>query len=558
MTEAAPHADPLAHVEAAIRSIWVELLDEPSVDVEDDFFDVGGNSLLAILLVAQIRSLLGVQLSLEDVFRTPTIAALSQLALRREPDGFGVAALIPKAPPSPDGTYAPSPDQEERFFRWVAIERPGRGRVVRNVFCALTLEGAVDPLKIEGSLHVLLDRHELLRTTFATVDGAVRLIPPSSGAGLRLLQADLTDESPEAARRVARELVQKDVNEPFDYRRPPLVRARLVRVHGAESVLAVVVDHLLVDGWAMQVVVDELTSIYDALVHERPIELPRLAVRFVDYAHWRRLSTDRHLAELGSYWQAKFASGAVLRPAFPLAHTNGHVPPSSPAESETVALPGSFSDDVQRAAEHGRCTVFAVALAGVSIACHALTGREVIPVFGSVADRALPELSGLVGPLYQRVCYAIDLASDPTLADVLARTRVEMLETLAHKDLPFSNLDAILRRAAGLRPDDEFAQIYLEINKANRLPAHSGGVAFSAYRDAEVTHAGPGLALWMALNPGRECFLAATYRRGRYSRPAIANLLRAMGATITAMARDANQRVSEVRPVIATVAAGGV
>ena len=439
----AASASPLSPTEAWIAALFRTLLGADTAGRESDFLALGGHSLAAARLVARLRSDHGIDLPLAAVFEAPKVAAL---ALRVE-----AALADPPRDPCPPILRAPRDGPlplsfaEERL--WFA-EQLAPGDAAYHVPALLRVHGALDRPALARALQTIVLRHEALRTTFPTVDGAPqRRIHATIPLEIEL---HMLTSAPIAPDRLAalKAFAEDRALRSFDLTEGPLLRVDLITLAADDHALLLVFHHLAADGWTVSLLLSELAALYDAFRAGLPDPLAPLALQRADHAAWQRatLTGDRLSALLG-YWTARLAGLAPLD----LPHDHPCAPASSDDRGEGASLPLTFP--VQLAASLaalGRetsSTLATVVLAGFALLLARLTGEEDLAVGVPVSGRDLAEAETLAGTFVNTVIIRITLDPTEDLRALLARVRAAALSAFAHDALPFERLVSALHVA---------------------------------------------------------------------------------------------------------------
>jgi amino acid adenylation domain-containing protein len=418
----APVARALGPVETWIAALFRALLAVDAIGAASDFFALGGHSLLAARLFARLRSERGIDLPFTAIFDAPTVAALARVV--------EAALAAPARDPLPPILRAsraeplPLSFAEERL--WFA-EQLAPGSPAHHVPALLCFRGALDRPALGRALAALVARHEPLRTTFPTVDGA-----PQRRL-LATIPLDLAPRSHPSSRR------------PFDLARGPLLRAELHARADDDHVLHLGFHHLAADGWTVSLLLTELAALYDAFRAGRPSPLAPPALQYADYAVWQRATlTGDRLAALLGYWTARLAG------LEPLDLPRDHAPsPTAPITSAalTVSIPAPRVAALTALAREAAATLPFVLLTAFALLLARLSGQRDFAVGVPVAGRAVAETEALAGTFVNTVIVRITLDPSDDFGALLARVRASALGALAHDALPIERLVAALHPA---------------------------------------------------------------------------------------------------------------
>ncbi|MET8327364.1 condensation domain-containing protein [Streptomyces sp. NPDC005181] len=412
--------------ERALTEIWQEVLGVDGIGVTDRFFDVGGNSLRAIKVLARIHGRLGVKLGLETLFAQPTIAGLAAVLVTAQ-----MPAVEPIASLGGPGAYDAACTQD----LLLEIERtsPQRGAFHRNDLHEL--RGSVDHAVLERSFALLVERHESLRTTYGTVAGrAVQTVHAPGILPLSYRVHDLSGQPEEAVRA----FVKTRIGEPFDIAEQPLVRADLIRT-GEDSHLLVTSMHQLVsDGSSAQVLQRDWHELYEALAAGRDAELPQLEVQYKDAAAWRngRLTPELR-AEHREFWlqELEGASSFISVPA--------DLPrPAVSALAGTrlrLPLPAGLTEQFAALASRHAVTEFMVARCAVGLLL-AGAGNTDVTMGTYTLGRNRLDLENQIGFHINTVPLRFRLQPDDDVRSVLTRTQNEVLRAFQHEDYPYGEI----------------------------------------------------------------------------------------------------------------------
>ncbi len=413
------------------------------------------------------------------------LARLRQLApekraalLERLQAGAGepAGAAIPRLGGSVDLplSYA----QERLWF----LEQLTPGEPVFNIALAVRLRGRLDRAALARALGALVERHAVLRTRFRDLEGRpVQTIVAADGAAPELPLVDLRHGGSGSAReRAARRLAAAEAALPFDLRRGPLLRARLVWLEDDEHLLLLTLHHIASDLWSLGVLMSDLVAGYAGA------PLGALPIQYADYAAWQRAWLQGEVLERQlAYWRRQLAGVPALQ--LPTDRRRPAVPSQRGGEV-ALELSAALAASLQRVGRDSAATLFMTLLAGFQVVLARYSGQDDIAVGTAVANRGRRELEGLIGFFVNVLVLRTGVGGGPTFRDVLARVREVTLGAYAHQDLPFERLVEELRpaRDAGIAP---LAQVAFQLQNAPspavRLPGLEIAVVPLASRTAK-------------------------------------------------------------------------
>ncbi|WP_425180504.1 amino acid adenylation domain-containing protein, partial [Mycobacterium sp.] len=400
--------------ERVLAALFGEILGVARVGVDDRFFDLGGHSLSATRLVARVRAELGVEVPIRAVFDTPTVAGLAEWINAHAGDRAGVALTARQRPESIPLSFA-----QNRLWFLDQFDGPSP---VYNIPLALRLRGQLDVGALGAALADIVNRHESLRTVFPAVDG----VPQQ-----RVIAADQADfswdviDAGEWSATQLEDAVGAVVRYAFDLAIEIPIRARLFMGADQEHVLVLTMHHIAADGWSLTPLVRDVGEAYRArCVGRSPVWAP-LAVQYVDYTLWQR----EHLGELGdpasaiaaqlAFWEQTLA-GMPERVALP---TDRPYPLAADYRGALVEVAWSaeLQQRVRGVARQYNATSFMVLQAALAVVLAKISASTDVAVGFSIAGRRDPALDELVGFFVNTLVLRVDVAGDPSVAELLAQ-----------------------------------------------------------------------------------------------------------------------------------------
>jgi amino acid adenylation domain-containing protein/non-ribosomal peptide synthase protein (TIGR01720 family) len=425
--------------EEILANLFAEVLHLPQVGIDDNFFDLGGHSLLVTRLVSRIRSALGIELAIRALFEAPTVA---QLAHGLAGAKTARAALHPMARPS----FIPPSLSQRRLWLLYQIDGP---TPTYNVAMALRLKGRLDDTALTAALADLVGRHESLRTVFRETSDATPLqyVLAAEEAHLQVhveetSQAALTQRLAEASAHCF--LLGSEI--PF--------RAWLFHLETGEHVLLLLCHHIASDGWSLAPLARDLCAAYVARIHGRPPAWTPLPVQYADYTLWQHalLGSERDpdsvIARQLRYWSRTLA-GLPEQLELPTDRPRPTVA-SHRGESVAFRLDAQLHQRLLALAREGQASLFMVLQAALATLFTRLGAGTDIPLGTPVAGRTDEALDDLVGFFLNTLVLRTDTSGDPGFNALLARVRDTDLGAYEHQDLPFERLVEVLNPARSM------------------------------------------------------------------------------------------------------------
>ncbi|MET0399317.1 MAG: non-ribosomal peptide synthase/polyketide synthase [Longimicrobiaceae bacterium] len=500
----AEHAPPSTPVQEILAGIWGEVLETGSVGAADDFFALGGHSLLGTRVVARVRDALGVELPLRALFEAPTLAGLADRIEALRSTGSEAAPPIVRVPRG--GPLPLSFAQQRLWF----IDRLEPGSAVYNMPYALRLRGRLDPAVLGRGLAEIARRHETLRTVFGTMgDEPVQVVRDAASAAVPV--ADLRGLAAGPREAELLRLAAEEAARPFDLAAGPLLRVAAVRLAEAEWALLFTMHHIVSDGWSAGVLLRELSELYGALAEGRRAELPALPVQYADYAAWQRGWPTGEALEAGiDFWRERLAGAPPLLP-LPTDRPRPRV--QDPRGARVRAhLPPDVARGVRALARREGATAFIALLAAWQLLLARYAGQDDVSVGTPVAGRTRLETEPLIGFFVNTLVLRTDLSGEPGFRELLGRVRETALGAYQHQEIPFERLVEALAPERSLAHTPLF-QVMFVLEAGGRRELRLGGVeveplptggAEAAKFDLTLDLAddGEGISGWIAYRAG--------------------------------------------------------
>ncbi len=454
-------AVPCTPTEEVLAALWAQVLCLTRVGIDDNFFQLGGDSLLATQLLLRIREATHVEISFYRFFEMPTIADLARhIATARQTN-----SPLPAPPLRPVARDRPLPLSYAQQRLWF-LNQWGLSRHAYHLLDAIRLRGPLRVAALEQSLQEIVKRHEILRTTFINHAGQpLQVIRPFTPLPLPVVDLRNLPQNKQAAQ--VHTLAQAEAQRPFNLSEGPLLRASLLRLADMEHVLLLTMHHIVSDGWSHEVFWREVAVLYDAIAAGQPSPLPPLSIQYADFALWQQQwlrgeVLDRQIA----YWKQRLAGVSTLqlptdypRPTVQTFRGARHFLSFSPTLTQALKMLSQ---------RHG-VTLFMTLLAAFQTLLHRYSGQDDIVLGSLIANRPQLDIEGLIGFFVNILVLRTDFSGNPSFRELLARARDVSLGAYEHQDVPYEKLLEELRPPRDLSRNPLFQVMYVFHNTPQQV-----------------------------------------------------------------------------------------
>jgi amino acid adenylation domain-containing protein len=455
---------PRTPVEEVLTSIWSQVLGIDKVGVEDNFFELGGHSLLATQAISRIRETFQIEIPLQQLFETPNISGLAE-SIETALIGGEKRLLPPIESLGQEKAGLSFAQQRIWFLTQLDPDSPAF-----NISSGAHLTSPINISSLEQAFTEVSRRHEVLRTSFQNIDGEpLQVINPARHMSLPVVDLRAIPEPQRLE--LAQNLSSEDQASPFDIGSAPLLRIRVIQLGEDESLIVVVMHHIVMDGWSMALFTQEMTSLYQVLMSGAPSPLPELAVQYADFAHWQRswLTGDVRQSYL-DYWREALAEGPETlelpadRPRTATTQLIGSVVP--------VSLDEGLISDLRAVGQAEGASLFMVLLAALQALLSRYSGQDDIAVGTLIANRNHHQVERLIGFFLNTLVLRTDLGGNPDFREIISRVRKLTLGAYAHQDLPFEQvLDGLYTGR-----DRSFTSLFRVMLVLQNIPTPSTGL----------------------------------------------------------------------------------
>jgi amino acid adenylation domain-containing protein len=458
-----PLVAPRNELERRVTDAWETMLGTAPVGINDNFFALGGDSLLAARMLARLSSELGKELPLGLVFQCPTIAELCQALPALGAQGQSEIRELPRDGPLPL-SFA-----QQRL--WV-LDRMQPGSTAYNMPEAYRLRGPLDLAALRAAIAALVMRHESLRTTFGEVDGEpVQRIAPRLDLPVTL--EDLSTLPSEEQERAVGAAMAREAATAFDLAAGPLQRVVLLHLSADHHVLLMTVHHIVSDGWSKAVLGRDLGALYAALATGQPWTLPVLHIQYADFAAWQRERLEDGRLEQQLDWWREYLAGAPDLLELP---TDRPRPPemSERGARFSLAVPDNLAGQLIKLARTEGVTLYQLMLAAFHVLLARYSRQDDIVTGSPVAGRDRPELESLVGFFVNTLLVRSQVDLRQPFRQFLAQVQADSLAALEHQEVPFERLVEALKPARSRAWSPLFQVMFILQNNAPAALALAG------------------------------------------------------------------------------------
>ncbi|CDP88242.1 linear gramicidin synthetase subunit D [Mycolicibacterium farcinogenes] len=468
---------PQTPTEKTVAEVFTEVLGLGRAGLDDDFFALGGDSLIAIRVCARLQAALGREVPVRCLFDSPAVGDLADYLDRHQGEAARPALTARPRPATVPLSYG----QQRLWF----LEQLHGPSPIYNMAVALRLCGKLNSSALGQALADVVARQESLRTLFVASDGVPgQILVPAERAdfGWQVVDASdwLADRLDEAVGAVARHT--------FDLTTEIPLRAALFRVADDEHVLSAVVHHIAADGWSVAPLVTDLAAAYASRSAGLAPEWLPLPVQYADFTLWQKdwlgsvSDPDSVISAQLGYWEQTLA-GLPERLELP---TDRPYPAVADYRGASVAVewPAELQQQVAKVAREHNATSFMVVQAALAVLLAELSASSDVAVGIATAGRGDQALDELVGFFVNTLVLRIDVAGDPTVGELLAQVRARSLAAFEHQDVPF---EVLVDRLNPIRSLTHHPLVQVLVTWQN-LPWNSSGPAAGlSLGDVEAT-----------------------------------------------------------------------
>jgi len=444
------YVGPRNESEKQLCKLWQELLNLGKVGIDDNFFSLGGHSILATRLISSIREIFSVELSLRALFDSPTIKSLSESLETLE-----TKVLLPPISNADRDKDLPLSFAQQRLW---FIDQLGDGSVQYNMRGAFSISGTIDLSAFKQALKGMLDRHEVLRTHFQVFEGeAIQIIKREYNLPLKEYDLSHLTQTEKAAK--VQEVFQQEADSVFDLGSDLMLRVRLLKLADSAHLILHTMHHIASDGWSMGLFEKEFRCLYEAFKRGQSNPFEALQVQYADYALWQREWLQGEvLQQQLDYWKKQLKDVPQIH-NLPLDHKRP-TRQSFRGKVHQQHLDANLTAQIISLCDKHEVTLFMFLETAFTLLLSRYSDEEDIVIGSAVEGRSHKVLEKLVGFFINSVVLRTDLSGNPTFSELLERNKKVILDAYAHQHVPFEMLVEEIRPERNLSYNPLFQMMF--------------------------------------------------------------------------------------------------
>lgn len=421
--------------EKTVASVWANFLGLDTVGAESDFFQLGGESLMAVRIITQVGKILNLTIPLSVLMKTRTVADMASWIDDTIENGVADPnADLPKLLKVDHGKKAPLSYAQQQM--WL-LDQMNPGSVSYTVSNVMLFSVKIDPEILSKAIAEVIRRHETLRTTFSAIDGKPFQVI-NNPSDVSVPEVDLTQLPAKNRDRAAQKQIRDQARILWDLENGPLFRYQLIKIGEEKFLLAMTLHHITTDGRSMGILSNEIQTFYRTFKDGKPSPLKELSIQYADYAIWQRdyLRGEKIKPHL-DYWKRKLDDTSILE-----------IPTDHPRPQVNRYRGGQVSIFMDKSLVHGMrdlalkegATIFMALLASFQLLLARYTGQDDICVGTPTANRSQQKLEQLIGYFINTLVIRTKIEGNPSFRQLLNSVRTSCVEAYDHQDVPFEKL----------------------------------------------------------------------------------------------------------------------
>jgi amino acid adenylation domain-containing protein len=416
------YQSPQTELEKQLIKVWQEVFGIKRIGINDNFFELGGHSLKAVRVISMIKNRLNKEIEFKQLFQFPTIKELADTLDKSKK----ISQIITPTKPKP---FYPLSYAQIRHWIYYKMEPTSS---FYNISHIRKLVGQLNIPAFQWAADALVVRHEILRTNFKEVNGSpAQIIHPEIKPDFSVI--DLSHKDLKSRKEKEAEIIKQVSNQPFKLESDQLIRFKLIKTKENKHTLLIVTHHIIYDAWSSNILIAELSELYDSYLENRKPKLLALPIQFKNYAEWEQsVDNKRKLKEQEKYWLGKL-SGELPVLDLPTDKVHPTVLTHN-GQNEVLGLSQKTVQKINQYCQKTDSTLFAFMLAAFIIFLNKLTSQTDIIVGVPTTNRDYPELENVIGVLVNCPVIRTKINTGQQFVSILNQTKRDIAEMMSNKD----------------------------------------------------------------------------------------------------------------------------
>ncbi len=432
----AEYVAPESPTQILLANIWKELTGANEVGLNDNFFNLGGHSILATQAVSRIREAFGVEVSLKDFFEMKNLGELARF-IEDHSQSISKEIQNPVEKIKRDGVLPLSFSQQRLWF----LNQFAPEGSSYNIPAILELEGELNPDALNYAVNKMIERHEVLRSSFHSVNGKPQVkIDDKFEYKIEILDLSNDDNKEEKTKEILNEIIRM----PFDLSKLPLFNIKLIKTKPDTHICAIVMHHIISDGWSIGVIVNEISELYKSFITSEEPELEELKIQYVDYAAWQKnILTGETLEKEIEYWKNEL-NGASFVLEIPTDKPRPQVQTFN-GSLVNFNLSEELSNKIEKISSQLNITPYMFLLGAFEILLSKYSRQSEFIIGTPIANRTKLETEKLIGFFVNTLAIRATVNKNMTVQELMKTVRAKMLSAYSHQSLPFEKLVEVIQ-----------------------------------------------------------------------------------------------------------------
>jgi amino acid adenylation domain-containing protein len=421
----ATYIAPSNTTEKELVAIWSEVLGIETIGIHDNFFDLGGHSLLIGQVINKLYKKLNGTITYSEFAQNPTVHHIAKALQQKEYIAIPKATML---------TQYPLTTAQHRI--WV-LSQLGGGNIAYNMPASMLLKGKLDVAKFNQAFVQLIEKHEILRTRFLSNEESetYQEIVAISDLNFAVTTVDFTSKTQEEINA----FLENEQHIPFDLTKAPLLRVHLLKTQENEHIFSFVMHHIIGDGWSVELLTSEIIATYNALLENQAYQTNPLPIQYKDYAVWLQSEAYKNTQkEAETYWLNKFEGEIPVLdvPSFkkrPVVQTyNGNT------IHHQYSL--EFANKLKAFSKQQEATLFMTLMSGINALLHQYTNQHDIIIGTPIAGRQHPDIEAQLGLFLNTLAIRTAFEKNTNFKSLVQQQKQSLLEAYQYQEYPFDEL----------------------------------------------------------------------------------------------------------------------